>query len=193
MIRPSQPVSARFLAGFGALARPRTQVARVALAGVRAAALTGIVSLVAFHAWLLWDRLAGGDLLDPVVAFRWTAAALLISALVALRRLGVPLVRGRQSLIVWLLVALLHWNVGGPPATQSGADRSAQSSVIFVLPSTAATALVGLGLLLATLASRRRPSPTFACLCTVEPLVDRRLASGWRLGETSRAPPLSCA
>jgi len=72
--------------------------------------LGAVAFLVAFHGWLFAERLVGGELLEPVVALRWLASLVLIAALRALRRAGVPLIRGRRALVFWVLVALLHWS-----------------------------------------------------------------------------------
>ncbi len=192
MIRPSQPVATSLMAGLGAVVRPRTRIGRVAQQLLRTAAGAGVAGLVAFHGWLLWDRLAGGDLLDPGVAFRWSVAALLVLALAGLQRAGAPLVRGRRALVVWLLVALLHWSTG-TTAAPTAALTSSPASVIFVLPTTGAAALMGLGLLAALIAARRRTTPVFRCLCTLEPIVIARPAVGWRDGGASRAPPSAFA
>ena len=46
------------------------------------------LALAIFHVFLFWDRLVVGDLFDPAIALRWLAAAGLVSALAALRRMG---------------------------------------------------------------------------------------------------------
>ena len=57
---------------------------------------------------LFWNQIGSGRLLDPAVAVRWGMGALLLVALTALRRAGVPVLWGRRALVVWVLVALLH-------------------------------------------------------------------------------------
>jgi hypothetical protein len=151
------------------------------LAAVAAAGLT------VFHARLLWDRLTAGEMLEPLVALRWTAAILLVVALVALRRAGVPLLHGRRALAVWVLVALLHWSAG-PPLQDGSAAPEGSSAILLVLPA-GAVALAGLGLTLAILAARRAALPSVSCLCTVGPRGAARLSDGWRRGGLSRAPP----
>lgn len=66
------------------------------------------VTLVGFHAWLLWTHLTLGSLLEPGVAFRWAVAGGLLAAFTWLRRTGVPLVSGRKAGVLWVLVVLLH-------------------------------------------------------------------------------------
>ena len=64
--------------------------------------------LLAFHAWLLVTSISSGRVLDVGVAVRWLAGLGISGAFVALWRLGVPLVRGRKALVLWVLVAVLH-------------------------------------------------------------------------------------
>jgi len=155
------------------------------LRGTGGLALAG---LAVFHVSLLWDRLADGQLLDPLVAARWLGAIALTAALVALRRRGVSLVAGRRALVVWLLVVLLHWSAK-PAVAVTDDGQPSTSDLIFVVPSTAAAALVGLGLLVATFAASRVRRPALACLCTMEPSDAGRTSSGWRPSAAARAPP----
>jgi hypothetical protein len=168
--------------------RTDSGIARAAWRVLRLAGAIGLTALVVFHATLFWDRLIDGQLLDPLVALRWAAALGLTSALVLLRLRGVPLVTGRRAIVVWLLVVLLHWGVGPRADTPANAQGSS-ADLIFVLPSTAAAALVGVGLIAAALAARHR-RPVFTCLCTWESQLTSRASSGWRPAGGSRAPPL---
>src|SRR5512134_2738482 len=70
--------------------------------------LTAAALLAVLHAFILWDRVVHGRLSDPGVALRWLGGAALTVALLALRRRGVSLFRGRRALVFWLLVLLLH-------------------------------------------------------------------------------------
>lgn len=187
MARPllAATVVRRNMAGFF---RTESGIARAGWHVLKLAGAAGVAALVVFHAVLFWDRLAGGQLFDPAVALRWTSAVGLIAALIALRRHGVPLLAGRRALVVWLLVALLHWSTGPGRATGEAQAGDASASILFVLPSTAATALVGIGLLLATLMARQA-RPALTCVCTVEPCDVEQLSSGWRLLRGARAPP----
>jgi hypothetical protein len=106
------------------------------------AAIT-VTVLAAFHARLLWERLAAGQMLEPAVVFRWSGALALLVGLGLLRRAGVSLALDRRSLAVWLLIALLHWNAGPLPAGNSTTPADS-SAILLVLPSTAA-ALIGSG------------------------------------------------
>src|SRR5512142_695866 len=81
---------------------------------VSALGLVAVVSLVLLHVSILWARVTQGRLAEPVIALRWGAAFVLLFALVALRRRGVPLLWGRRALVFWLLVLVLHAGMGVP-------------------------------------------------------------------------------
>lgn len=186
MAKPAATASAlgRNVAGFF---RSDSELSRAGWRVLRGVSLLALAVLALFHASLFWDRLIDGQLLDPLVAARWFGAAALTASLIALRRAGVPLFAGRRALVTWLLVVLLHWSAT-PAVAVADSSQPSTSNVIVVVPSTAAAALVGLGLLVATFAaSRRRPALT--CLCTVEPGEDGRVAAGWRPAGSARAPP----
>jgi hypothetical protein len=153
----------------------------------RGLAVIAATGLAVFHARLLWDRLAAGQILDPAIVLRWGGALALLVGLGLLRRAGVSLALDRRSLAVWLLVALLHWNSGPLPDGQSTTQVDS-SAILLVLPSTAA-ALIGIGIAFASLATPRGTLPLLACLCTVGPRAAERLSNGWRRGGLSRAPP----
>jgi hypothetical protein len=186
MARQAATASAlgRNVAGFF---RSASGLSRAGWCVVRSAGALALAALAVFHISLLWDRLAGGQLLDPVVAARWLGAAALTAGLVALRRRGVSLVAGRRALVVWLLVVLLHWSAT-PGAAVADDGQQSPSDVIFVVPSTAAAALLGVGLLVATFAASR-VGPALTCLCIIEPSERRRTAAGWRPAAPARAPP----
>jgi hypothetical protein len=61
-----------------------------------------------FHVWLFGRQAMEGALASPGLLLKWLAAFGLAAALVALRRKGVSLVRGRKAVAVWVLAALLH-------------------------------------------------------------------------------------
>lgn len=187
MPRQTEAVSAlgRNVAGFF---RSGSGLSRAGWRVVRVAGVLSVAALAFFHASLFWDRLVDGQLLDPLVAARWLSAIALTAGLVALRRRGVSLVAGRRSLVVWLLVVLLHWSAK-PAVAVIDDGQPSTSDLIFVIPSTAAAALVGLGLLVATFAASRLRRPALACLCTMEPSDAGRTASGWRPSAAARAPP----
>ena len=173
--------------GLRAALRSRSRVARSARAIVRWSAVTAGLALGLFHLFLFWDRLIGGDLFDPAIALRWLAAAGLAAALVALRRMGFPLTKGRQACVVWLLVVLLHASSQSVPAVPDemmGLD----AGVVFVLPTT--LTLAGLGLLCVT--AVRRQLTVFAPIGRVVTLaVPGYSSTGWRRNGTTRGPPLA--
>ena len=92
--------------------RPSTTPSRVR----QVLGLASVGFLIAFHAVLLWERLADSTLFEPVPAIRWLATVALIALLVRLHRKGVSLLRGRGALVLWLLVLLLHASFWGPVA-----------------------------------------------------------------------------
>lgn len=71
--------------------------------------------LVLFHVWLFARDAFAGELVDLSLLARWAAAAGLTWGLVALRRQGASLFRGRKAVAIWVLAALLH----GPALTGS--------------------------------------------------------------------------
>lgn len=180
----SASVLGRNVAGFF---RSGSGLSRAAWRVVRGAGVLALAILAIFHVSLFWDRLVDGQLLDPLVAGRWLAAAGITAGLIALRRCGVSLVSGRRALVVWLLVVLLHWTAR-PGSVVADQGQPATSDLIFVVPSTAAAALVSFGLLVAALGVNRL-RPALACLCTVEPGERGLTAAGWRPASGARAPP----
>lgn len=69
----------------------------------------GAVALVAFHADLLRQRLADASITEPGVALRWLATLGVLAGLGWLARRGVPLLRDRRALVLWLVALLLHF------------------------------------------------------------------------------------
>jgi hypothetical protein len=187
MARQAETASAlgRNVAGFF---RSGSGLSRAGWRVLRGAGVLAFAALAVFHVSLLWTRLVDGQLLDPLVAARWLGAIALTAGLVALRRRGVSLVAGRRALVVWLLVVFLHWSAK-PAIAVADDGQPSTSDLIFVVPSTAAAALVGLGLLVASFAASRVRRPALACLCTTEPSDAGRTASGWRPPAAARAPP----
>jgi len=109
--------------------------------------------LVLFHVWLLGSQLWDGRFAEPGLVLRWTIAAGLVGALIALRRTGAPIVWGRKTVSIWLLAALLHG-----PTLAAGAGRfespALPEAVTAVIQIAAASVMLGLGLaLLAALAA----------------------------------------
>ena len=102
----------------------------------------GAAYLVALHAELLWQRIASQTLLEPLVALKWGAAAVLVAALLRLRSAGVSLWRGRRAVVVWMLVLLLHAGAAGPAPGELAADQGGASGLLLVLPLCASVATV---------------------------------------------------
>ena len=125
---------------------------------IKASLAVAGAALIGFHGWLFAAQVAEGRLGDPWLVFRWIAAALLIAALVGVRRGGASMF-GRKSIAIWVLAALLH----GPAISELQTDFNS-----FGLPETAATTVVqllssaamgvSLWLLAALLLTRRRPT-----------------------------------
>jgi hypothetical protein len=154
--------------------------------------VSSVLALVVFHVALFWSQAGDGRLLDPELAVRWAAGFGLTGLLVVLRRAGVPLLWGRRALIVWVLVALLHWNTS--PVADAAVPGGFPAQVLFELPSAAAGALLlAGGLLLALLAARSRllrPRPVALVHASRAPRQDSPILS---LHLASRAPPLRLA
>jgi hypothetical protein len=127
------------------------------------ARLGAVAVLLVFHAALLWAHLASGRLFEPAVALRWGIGFLLLGLLVALRRVGVPVLYGRRALVVWVLLALLHVSAA-MPATSAALTTNGPSGItltLVVLPQASGMAFAaGLLPLGATLARAwRLPQP----------------------------------
>ena len=155
-----------------------------------ATALAAGAALVLLHAWIFWDQLASGRLLEGASALRWTGAMALCAVLDTLRRRGVSLWWGRQAFCVWLLVALLHaWSAS--PATAGtdlvSRDPANEAAATFLVPVTALALASLVGLLL--IGGRTRRSP-LAALEFLPLNLMRPPASWWAsTGRVSRAPP----
>ncbi len=144
-------------------ARPHRRFARSGSAGLGRAVrrlANGLVGgaailLVIFHAQLLWTHVAAGRILDPDTAMRWAGGALLVAALLVLRRIGVSLLWSRQAALFWVLVAVLHGGLVVAPV-QSQANGWADPSLLFIVPSaTCAVLTIATGV---WLSRSRRPA-----------------------------------
>lgn len=147
-MRPGRQRTARSRAG---------SAARVVWRALAVAATVSAAALILLHIWIFWGQLVSGRLVDPVVALKWIGSGALFTALILLRRSGIPLFWGRKAFVVWLLVALLHVGPASPAPTGDAA-ADAHAEMVFVLPLVAPFTLLGLGLLL--LAWLRRSAPT---------------------------------
>lgn len=126
-----------------------------------------VLILALFHGWLFWNRLADGRVLEPAVAFRWIAGALILAGFLALRRLprrpGSGRIAesagcgsaGRTSLVLWLFVVLLHCQAIGA-TSGAGFDPAVLPATVVPLGAEAALVTVAASLGLALLARSRR-------------------------------------
>jgi hypothetical protein len=128
------------------------------------------LALIVFHVWLFWNRWETGRLADPEIAARWAGSVLLIIALAALKGRRISLVRGRQALVVWTLVAFVHLGAHNPAISYSFAPSS--PGVLFVIPSVAGAALIVASTLL--LAARSYPIPVRQLTIARRPVARQR-------------------
>lgn len=114
-----------------------------------------VVALTVFHAWLLWTHATTGRLFDADVAGRWGAAVLVAASFWWLSRLGLPLLKGRRALVLWLLVIVIHGHAAWT-GDASQAPVAVPQALAELIPAgvSAATLLVPV-LFLAALALRR--------------------------------------
>jgi hypothetical protein len=145
-----------------AITRSRHQARRTASVRDRvmyAASRLPVAVLAVFHVWLLWTHATTGKLFEADVAGRWGVAVLVAASFWWLSRLGVPLVRGRRALVLWMLVLLIH----GHAAWTGDAWRepvTVPAGIVELLPAglSLATTVVSV-LFLAALALRRLGPP----------------------------------
>jgi hypothetical protein len=151
-----------------------------------AAALGGV--LVLFHLWLFGSQLWEGQLAELGPVFRWVMAAGLTAALIALRRNGNSLFRGRKAVAIWLLAALLH-----APAiaddTQAPPTPALAEVATTLVQIAAASVAAGLGLALLALVLRRVPARRLTCARAIARVGLRPLDPTRSLHVTSRPPP----
>ncbi len=152
---------------------------------VSALGLVAVASLVLLHVSILWARITQGRLGEPVIALRWGAALVLLFALLALRRRGVPLLWGRRALVFWLLVLVLHAGMGVPQDTR---HPIAPEQLLFVLPAAAAPTCLLLVVLAATLAGTALAGPVVELAPGAAGGIPVR-RRGFRLALASRPPP----
>ena len=134
------------------------------------------VLIAGFHAGLLGRRLAQAEM-DSAVLLRWGAAFLLVAAALWLRRRGVSLLWGRQALVFWVLVLLLH----------AGAAASTASPVWLMVPGFA------LGMVLVARRGRRfaRAASSPGVTTKVTPILRREILLAGPL--SPRPPPTEVA
>ena len=122
---------------------------------------------------------------------RWGMSALLVVVLTALRRAGVPVLWGRRALVVWVLVALLHWAAvpaGDLDGISPGGAQATQ--VLLDLPTGGAAGLLLAASLMLLLLLRVRGMPSAARAVRVRSFAAAGIpAAILSLHLASRAPP----
>jgi hypothetical protein len=169
----------------------RNRLARHARLALSASIAVSVLALVVFHLLLFWNQIGDGRLLDPAVALRWGLSAVLLVVLTGLRRAGVPFFRGRRALVVWVLVALLHWSAVPAGDLDGISQGSGQATLVLVdLSVTGAAALLLAGSLLLLLLLGARTLPSAARAMRVRPFAAAGAhAAILSLHLASRAPP----
>jgi len=124
------------------------------------------VAFVAYHAILLFERIADASILEPAVLAKWVASALLLSAAFMLRSVAAS---RRGLLIFWLLVLVLH-----VPVEHVDAELIAQIALVL--------GVVLIGFAVQTRNTRAVPART------PTPLPARRIAA--RMLIPPRCPPI---
>jgi hypothetical protein len=147
-------------------------------------------ALAGFHTWLFWVHATTGRLLDPATALRWVAAALILAGFLTLRRVGRPLTSGRQALVLWLLVAMLHGHamVGAAQGVQAASVPETVSVLLTQIATAAPAVLLGAGLLL-LLARRHVDRPRALALAEVRRFSCGTPLSGHVFPFSPRPPP----
>lgn len=166
-----------------------TPVRRACVLGVRLSA----GALVLFHVYIFWKQFAAGDLADPAKGLAWGVGAALFACMIALRQAGVPLLRGRRALAVWLMVAVLHVGVinSAPPPADAAAAAANAALALFTVPSSLLSVALLSGLLLLLTKMRRRPSAPRLSAGYARRSRARALAHlALRVPLPSRAPPV---
>ena len=181
------PKSGALIGRVRAVAHSNRGVARGAWLAARVGTGALAAILLIFHAWLLWRQLDSGQILDPLTATKWATALVMFGGLVALRAGGLSPFRGRQALVVWTLVAMVHWSAASRLPAAMSADGPA-TAVSLILP--AAEALTGLALALAAL-TRRGADPSYVRLALVHDVQHAHTLVGCRSDGWGRAPPLT--
>ncbi len=106
----------------------------------RAFRLTWRIALVAFHALLLFQRLADATILHPAVLARWgVALALLLGAAVFQRLAPARLRRPRAVVVFWILAFLLHLVA---PFDEAATGSKFELTMILAVPALAVAALL---------------------------------------------------
>jgi len=142
-VSPGPSGTPRFVARAIGVFRSRNGLARGARLALSASIAVSALALVVFHVLLFRDQIGDGRLFDPAVAVRWGISALLLLAIAGLRRAGVPVLWGRRALVVWVLVAVLHWAALPAGDVDSITQGGVQTTLVLVdLPVGGAAALL---------------------------------------------------
>ena len=169
----------------------KSQGREAARAALRHLAGASVAGLVLFHGWLVARRLSDPAALPPGILLKWLGAFAVVGALLWLKRLGLPLLRGRKALAVWTVAFLLHGNAGAAPLGGDADAGSVAESLVLVLPGVISVATASALLLLASV----RPRPLLAAARSsglVRPTAGARFLSPCLAGQGPRAPPASC-
>ena len=165
MARQAETASAlgRNVAGFF---RSGSGLSRAGWRVLRGAGVLAFAALAVFHVSLLWSRLADGQLLDSLRrrALAWRRCPDRRPGRASTPRRVARCGPSRAGGLAPCRLPALEREAGGSAVADDG--QPSTSDLIFVVPSTAAAALVGLGLLVATFAASRVRRPALACLCT---------------------------
>lgn len=145
------------------------------------------LALGAFHVWLFGRQAMSGALASPEVLLKWIAALGLAAALIALRRSGISLVRGRKAVAVWVLAALLHAPAVGERLEALEIPAIPEAAISLTQTLAAAVALAGV-LLLLWIGRRTTAAPRFA-RASAAPLLSPWLSSPARFAFAPRPPP----
>ena len=141
-----------------AMARRPVVSLRWALQGLRnllRALPAGLVAaLIGFHAWLLYDGISTGRILDLDVAARWAAGLALTGVLVVFWRLGVPLLRGRKAVVLWALVVVLHAHAMATRPVALGAETPATQVLVSLAVQLGGPLATAFGLILLAIGAR---------------------------------------
>lgn len=146
-------------------------------------------ALALFHVWLFAGQALQGELADPARLARWLFALLLLAALAAFYRAGVPLLRGRKAVAIWLLAALLHGPAIGERLDALGTPSIPEAVSALAGLATAAAGALGL-LLLLWIARAPRAAAIRRHLTAVTRAASGPLAPGAHTAFAPRPPPL---
>lgn len=114
-----------------------------------------VMVLGGFHAWLLYDGVATGRILDIDVALRWVAGLALDRHPGGFPRLGVPLLRGRKAVVLWALVVILHAHAMATRPVALGAETPTTQVLRVARRATGGPLATAFGLILLAIGAQR--------------------------------------